>query len=254
MPSSASSSRIACDTEGCDTYSASAARVMPPSSTTARNRRSSSEIHRYSLWSSTSTTSWTCGFAKRTIAGVSLVPVAVAGVGIGFAFGLFGAGGSAFGTPVLVLLGVPAPIAIASPLPAVLPAALVGARQYLRAGVLDRRVAVLAVAAGVPMALARRGGVARRERPVAPDRLGRAAPRRRRPDGRARPVRRATYGVRRPRATGRGLVVGGGGGRGVRHRAARHRRRLPARADLRAGARLHRRARRRARRWWSWPR
>ena len=61
---------------------------------------------------------------------MSLVLVAAAGVGIGIAFGLFGAGGSAFGTPVLALLGVPAPIAIASPLPAVLPAALVGAREY----------------------------------------------------------------------------------------------------------------------------
>ena len=84
---------------------------------------------------------------------MSLVLVAAAGVGIGIAFGLFGAGGSAFGTPVLALLGVPAPIAIASPLPAVLPAALVGAREYFRAGVLDRRIAVLAVVAGVPMAL-----------------------------------------------------------------------------------------------------
>jgi uncharacterized membrane protein YfcA len=82
--------------------------------------------------------------------GVSLIPVVLAGVGIGFAFGLFGAGGSAFGTPILVLLGVPAPIAIASPLPAVLPSAVVGARQYLRAGVLDRRVARLAVLAAAP--------------------------------------------------------------------------------------------------------
>ena len=84
---------------------------------------------------------------------MSLVLITTAGVGIGFAFGVFGAGGSAFGTPILALLGVPAPIAIASPLPAVLPAALMGAREYFRAGVLDRRVAALAVAAGVPMAL-----------------------------------------------------------------------------------------------------
>jgi uncharacterized membrane protein YfcA len=81
---------------------------------------------------------------------MDLLLIGVAGVGIGFAFGLFGAGGSAFGTPILALLGVPAPIAVASPLPAVLPSALVGARQYLRAGVLDRRVAKLAVMAAVP--------------------------------------------------------------------------------------------------------
>lgn len=81
---------------------------------------------------------------------MDLLPIVLAGVGIGFAFGLFGAGGSAFGTPVLALLGVPAPIAVASPLPAVLPSALVGARQYLRAGVLDERVAKLAVIAAIP--------------------------------------------------------------------------------------------------------
>jgi uncharacterized membrane protein YfcA len=84
---------------------------------------------------------------------MSFVLVAVAGLGIGFAFGVFGAGGSAFGTPILALLGVPAPIAVASPLPAVLPAAVMGAREYFRAGVLDRRIAALAVVAGVPMAL-----------------------------------------------------------------------------------------------------
>ena len=82
-----------------------------------------------------------------------MLAVVGAGIGIGFAFGVFGAGGSAFGTPILALMGVPAPIAVASPLPAVLPSALLGARAYLRAGVLDRRVAGLAVTAGVPMAL-----------------------------------------------------------------------------------------------------
>ncbi len=84
---------------------------------------------------------------------MSLVLVAAAGCGIGLAFGLFGAGGSAFGTPILALLGVPAPIAVASPLPAMLPAAIIGARQYFRAGMLDRRVAKLAVMAGVPAVL-----------------------------------------------------------------------------------------------------
>jgi uncharacterized membrane protein YfcA len=80
--------------------------------------------------------------------------VAVAGAGVGMTFGVFGAGGSAFATPVLVLLGVPAPIAIASPLPAMLPAAIVGAREYLRVGLLDRRVAKLAVLAGLPAVIA----------------------------------------------------------------------------------------------------
>lgn len=76
--------------------------------------------------------------------------ILVAGLGIGAVFGLFGAGGSAFATPVLALIGVPAVAAVASPLPAMLPAAAAGARRYLRAGNLDRRLAGLAVAGGVP--------------------------------------------------------------------------------------------------------
>jgi uncharacterized protein len=84
---------------------------------------------------------------------MSLLLIGCAGVGIGLAFGVFGAGGSAFGTPILALMGVPAPIAVASPLPAVLPSAVLGARQYFRAGMLDRRVAKLAVMAGVPAVL-----------------------------------------------------------------------------------------------------
>jgi uncharacterized membrane protein YfcA len=84
---------------------------------------------------------------------VPLPPIVVLGIGIGVVYGLFGAGGSAFATPILALMGVPAPIAVASPLPAVLPAALLSAREYFRAGMLDRRVARLAVLAGVPAVL-----------------------------------------------------------------------------------------------------
>jgi uncharacterized membrane protein YfcA len=76
--------------------------------------------------------------------------ILAAGLGVGTVFGLFGAGGSAFATPVLALIGVPGVAAIASPLPAVLPSAVAGARRYLRSGNLDRRVALLAVAGGVP--------------------------------------------------------------------------------------------------------
>src|SRR5690242_276864 len=63
---------------------------------------------------------------------------------------MFGAGGSAFATPLLALIGVPPVIAVASPLPAMLPASAVGARHYLRSGNLDMRVARLAVLGGVP--------------------------------------------------------------------------------------------------------
>lgn len=76
--------------------------------------------------------------------------IALAGLGVGMVFGVFGAGGSAFATPVLAMIGVPGVLAVASPLPAMLPASVTGARRYLRAGKLDRRVATLAVAGGLP--------------------------------------------------------------------------------------------------------
>jgi uncharacterized membrane protein YfcA len=74
----------------------------------------------------------------------------LAGAGVGVTFGLFGAGGSAFATPILALLGVPPTIAVASPLPAILPSSAAGAREYFRAGMLDRRIAKLSILAGLP--------------------------------------------------------------------------------------------------------
>jgi len=84
---------------------------------------------------------------------VKFLEYVIAGLGVGVVFGMFGAGGSAFATPVLALFGVPPLMAVASPLPAMLPAAFTGARRYLRAGNLDRRVAKLAITGGVPGAL-----------------------------------------------------------------------------------------------------
>ena len=81
---------------------------------------------------------------------VRFLEYVIAGLGVGVVFGMFGAGGSAFATPVLALFGVPPLIAVASPLPAMLPAAFTGARRYLRAGNLDARVAKLAIIGGVP--------------------------------------------------------------------------------------------------------
>ena len=80
------------------------------------------------------------------------------GVTAGVLYGAFGAGGAAFATPVLAMAGVPGVLAVASPLPAMLPASLVSARQHLRRGTLDRRVATLAVAGGLPGTLL--GGLA----------------------------------------------------------------------------------------------
>jgi uncharacterized membrane protein YfcA len=57
---------------------------------------------------------------------VTFLPFIGAGVAVGLFYGCFGAGGSAFATPVLVLLGLPAVVAVATPLPALLPASLAG--------------------------------------------------------------------------------------------------------------------------------
>ncbi len=84
---------------------------------------------------------------------VLYVEMVAAGLGIGAVFGVFGAGGSAFATPVMALLGVSGTFAVASPLPAMIPASIVGARRSLRSGKLDVRVAKLAVAGGVPGAI-----------------------------------------------------------------------------------------------------
>lgn len=79
--------------------------------------------------------------------------ILLAGVAAGAVFGLFGAGGSAFATPMLALAGVPGVLAVATPLPALLPASIVSARRQLQNGNLDRRIAGLVIAGGVPGAL-----------------------------------------------------------------------------------------------------
>jgi uncharacterized membrane protein YfcA len=82
--------------------------------------------------------------------GVVTIAIVVVGLLAGMFFGMFGAGGSAFATPLLALVGVPAHLAIASPLPAMLPASIAGARRSWRTGRLDRRLAILGVLGGVP--------------------------------------------------------------------------------------------------------
>jgi hypothetical protein len=79
--------------------------------------------------------------------------VLAAGAAAGSVFGLFGAGGSAFATPMLALAGVPGAIAVATPLPALLPASIISARRQMQAGNLDHRIARLVVAGGVPGAV-----------------------------------------------------------------------------------------------------
>lgn len=72
------------------------------------------------------------------------------GVFVGFIGGMFGKGGSAIATPLLFLAGAPAIVAVASPLPATIPATVLAAWQYQRAGQLDRRLFVQAVVVGAP--------------------------------------------------------------------------------------------------------
>jgi uncharacterized membrane protein YfcA len=81
----------------------------------------------------------------------SHIPSVIAvGMAIGFLSGLFGKGGSAVATPVLAALGIPSALAVGSPLPAALPATLAAAGAYQRERMVDRRVATLSVAIGVP--------------------------------------------------------------------------------------------------------
>jgi len=84
---------------------------------------------------------------------MQLVAIVAAGIVIGSLFGLFGVGGSSFATPVLSLLGLSGFAAVASPLPATMPAALIGARQYARFREVDRDVALWSLVGGVPAAI-----------------------------------------------------------------------------------------------------
>lgn len=85
----------------------------------------------------------------------SLLGLQVVGLGaaVGFLGGLFGKGGSAVATPVLAALGVPAFAAVASPLPATIPATVVAADRYRRSGLVDRRLVLWSLVAGLPATL-----------------------------------------------------------------------------------------------------
>ena len=82
----------------------------------------------------------------------SVSPFILSGIGaaVGLLGGLFGKGGSAVATPFLHLAGVPALMAIATPLPATIPATAAAAGTYWRQGLVDRRVLAWTVAFGVP--------------------------------------------------------------------------------------------------------
>jgi uncharacterized membrane protein YfcA len=74
----------------------------------------------------------------------------LAGAGVGICNRLFGVGGSSIATAVLALLGAPALIAVASPLPATIPSSAVGAMPYLRSHEPRPHAAAWPVAGGIP--------------------------------------------------------------------------------------------------------
>src|SRR5258707_1159577 len=74
--------------------------------------------------------------------------VLLIGVAVGFLAGLFGKGGSAVATPLLHLIGLPAMVALAAPLPPTIPSTLAAAGAYRRARLVDWRVGRRALALG----------------------------------------------------------------------------------------------------------
>jgi uncharacterized protein len=80
--------------------------------------------------------------------------VVAAGAAIGMSLGLFGVGGSSVATPVLSLLGVPPLVAVASPLPATIPAALLASVPYVKAGETRRGAAAWSLVGGIPATVA----------------------------------------------------------------------------------------------------
>lgn len=78
--------------------------------------------------------------------------IAICGLLVGLLYGLFGVG-SAFATPMLVLIGVPGMAAVVGPLPALLPGSAAGAWSYSRRGKVDWTVARQALIGAFPAAI-----------------------------------------------------------------------------------------------------
>ncbi len=166
----------------------------------------------------------------------SIPVLAGAGAVIGVLYGLFGVG-SAFATPLLALLGVPALAAVASPLPSLLPGSAAGATTYARAGLVDRSVATPDPAgrgAGLRPGCAGQPLVGR-ALAAGPVRGGPGAgrPSHRRPHE----ARHRTIDGEPARAAGPGDRPGRAGR--LRRRPAVQRRRVPARAPVPAGPGAH---------------
>lgn len=82
-----------------------------------------------------------------------LVPVAI-GVLIGLSSGMFGIGGALLATPLLkILMGLPAALALATPLPAAIPAAMSGSVAYGRKRLIRYDVAWRVLVLAMPLNL-----------------------------------------------------------------------------------------------------
>lgn len=80
--------------------------------------------------------------------------ITLSGAAVGVLTGVFGVGGSSVATPMLSLLGVAPHIAIASPLPATIPSALLAARPYVRSGDARPKAASWTLLGAVPATVA----------------------------------------------------------------------------------------------------
>ena len=94
--------------------------------------------------------SWTRRVGRWWAGVVPWIAIALIGAAVGFLGGLFGKGGSAVATPLLAAVGVPPIVAVASPLPATVPATFVAYRRYRRLGLADPETIRWSIAVGVP--------------------------------------------------------------------------------------------------------
>jgi uncharacterized membrane protein YfcA len=80
----------------------------------------------------------------------TMLAVALIGAFVGFLGGVFGKGGSAIATPLLALVGIPPIMALASPLPATVPATLAASYVYWRQRLVDWEVFRWCLLVGIP--------------------------------------------------------------------------------------------------------
>src|SRR6186997_2553868 len=98
--------------------------------------------------------SWTAPPSPWSHEVVQWVAIVAIGAAVGYLGGLFGKGGAAIATPLLAAVGIPPLVAVASPLPATVPATLVAYRRYRRLGIGDSGVVRTSILVGIPATIA----------------------------------------------------------------------------------------------------